>query len=198
MTQPRTLANCLAPMGFASDEMPREESSVNLRQLWTSSCPTIDLTPGEYVDRLTIAEVKAKKCSNVNAKKALEQAATLFNLSYQLRCNVFAAAAIARPVPELMDVHTQLWDVENEIRELDKVVHQTYDGELRDWDRVSWSKLSEAAKASLIRYLQLARLVYVLNDKRTALKKQVDEAFGMTSEVKEYSSYASDNPSPTS
>ena len=198
MTQPQTLASSLAPMGFASDEMPREESSVNLRQLWTSSCPTIDLTPGEYVDRLTIAEVKAKKCSLANTKRAATQAAELFNMSYQLRCNVFAAAAIARQVPELMDVHSQLWDVENEIRELDKIVHQTYDGELRDWDRVVWHKISDSAQASLIRYLQLARQVYVLNDKRTELKKQVDEAFGMTSELKEYSTYASDNSSTTS
>lgn len=198
MTQPQTLANSLDPTGSASDATPLEESSVNLHQLWTNSCPAIELTPGEYIDRLTIAEVKAKKCSLAKSKQAVSQAAVLFNKSFQLRCNTFAAKELARHVPELMDVHSQLWDVENEIRELDKIVHQTYEGTLRDWDRVLWHRISESAQASLIRYLQLARQVYVLNDKRTELKKQIDEAFGMTSELKEYSSYASNNPPTTS
>lgn len=199
MTPLPTPANCPDPTGSASGETPLEESSVNLRQLWTNSCPTIELTPGEYLDRLAIADVKVKKCSPANYRRAIEQSAQLFSLAHAVRCNTVAFEALTRHLSELMVVHTRLWDVENEIRELDKIVHQTYDGKLRDWDRVLWHRISDEASNALVRYLQLAREVYVLNDQRTTLKRKVDEAFGMSPEIKEYSTYApSDNPSPTS
>ena len=152
MTPLPTPANCPDPTGSASGETPLEESSVNLRQLWTNSCPTIELTPGEYLDRLAIADVKVKKCSPANYRRAIEQSAQLFSLAHAVRCNTVAFEALTRHLSELMVVHTRLWDVENEIRELDKIVHQTYDGKLRDWDRVLWHRISDEASNALVRY----------------------------------------------
>ena len=72
---------------------------------------------------------------------------------------------------ELLDINSQLWDVEDKLRELDPKV---FSG-------------SQFAPDHVAEYVLLARSVYQLNDRRAAAKKRVNTLLGASlTEVKLY------------
>lgn len=113
---------------------------------------------GELVDKITILEIKAARIADP---------AKLANIRHELQAltQVRDAKGIAPPalVSELRRVNEQLWDIEDLIRECE---------ERGDFGPA---------------FVALARSVYKTNDRRAALKRQINDAMG--SELVEEKSY---------
>ena len=113
---------------------------------------TVEVSPGELLDRITILEVKAAritdpaKLRNVGSELATLQAARDRALTSSPELDGLAA--------ELKSVNEALWDIENEIRSCER--RQDFGS----------------------RFVELARSVYVTNDRRSAIKRQINSATG--------------------
>ena len=123
---------------------------------------TIPIAPGELLDRLTILEIKLDRIDDA-AKRANVQIE-------QVELAAIAAAKIPDSEPittlraDLKSVNEALWVIEDDIRDC------------------------ERAKDFSDTFISLARAVYRTNDKRAALKRQINEALG--SALVEEKSYA--------
>jgi hypothetical protein len=122
---------------------------------------------GDAVDRLSILEIKVARLDGGKQDSAREQFCTL-------RDDLHKSGADPLTIVEysfLLKVNSELWDVEDEIREVG--------------DRI-FSNRTNLGDDSL-RFMDLARRVYVLNDQRSSLKVSVDNQLGTkTVEVKSY------------
>jgi hypothetical protein len=117
---------------------------------------------GEVIDKITILEIKSAQ---------LRDAAKLANVRHELDLLV---AVRERDFPQhkplaalaeaLKAVNMKLWVVEDEIRD------------------------QERAQTFGARFIELARAVYVINDERAALKRQINALLG--SDLVEEKSYA--------
>ncbi len=118
------------------------------------------IAAGELIDKITILEIKAERISDVsklrNVRRELDALVALRD-SHGLD----ALEALAA---DLKVVNETLWQVEDEIREL------------------------EAEGRFDSRFIELARAVYVTNDRRAAIKKDINVAVG--SSIVEEKSYA--------
>jgi hypothetical protein len=121
----------------------------------------VQTSPGEFLDRLTILEIKAEriadpaKLANVNRELARLRAAWT--------ASAFAGGDAPRLVAELKAVNESLWDIEDRIRRHE--AEQRFDAE----------------------FVELARTVYHTNDRRAAIKRQLNLQLG--SDLLEEKSY---------
>jgi hypothetical protein len=118
---------------------------------------------GELVDKITILQIKSermtdeKKLTNVRKELAL--------LSEKLGLNA-ENGEVVRLTGDLRAVNTELWDIEDEIRECENV------GDFGE------------------KFVSLARAVYITNDKRSDVKREINTALGSgLIEEKSYQSY---------
>ena len=124
----------------------------------------VPTSPGDFLDRLTILEIKAER---------MRDAAKLENVRRELaalRATWASSSLAARDVgaltAELKRVNTTLWEIEDRIRE------------------------KEAARAFDAEFIELARSVYRTNDRRAAIKRELNVALGSELiEEKSYSKY---------
>lgn len=121
----------------------------------------IEVSNGEIVDKLTIIEIKL---SRIKDKKKLVNLEREFS---ELRGCV---ARIISPdnilYKKLYAVNVKLWDIEDKIRELEKI---------RDFGE---------------EFVQTARSVYFINDERSELKKEINLSTGSDLiEEKSYEDY---------
>ena len=124
--------------------------------------PLVPVAWGELIDKLTILEIKREEIRGPGALANVER-------EYALLTDALGAAADAHPeVVELREqlrgINRQLWDVEDDLRAL------------------------EAARDFGPHFVELARSVYRLNDRRAALKRAISTAMG--SAIVEEKSYA--------
>ena len=125
----------------------------------------VPLSVGEVLDKVTILEIKSERIDDPvklkNINNELSQLRTL------LTDAVFDKTSIKSLVDELKQVNQTLWDIEDNIRD------QEMAGTFGD------------------RFIELARAVYVTNDKRAMIKKKLNEATGSTLvEEKSYKDYS--------
>jgi len=122
----------------------------------------IEVSLGEVVDKLTILDIKRDKITDPEKWENVKKEYDY--LSAELSNNGFYQD---NPYyKELYDVNLQLWDVEDKLREL------------------------EAIKRFEGYFIDLARKVYITNDKRAAIKKQINIEYGSNFvEEKSYKSY---------
>jgi len=122
---------------------------------------------GELIDKITILEIKGEriahrdKVANVGKELALLRA-------IQVRAGL-DGTAIDGFEHELRTVNAALWDIEDEIRELEA--------------RLDFGP----------RFVELARRVYLNNDRRARIKQRINAAFG--SDIVEEKSYKGGNGS---
>lgn len=122
----------------------------------------IDVATGELVDRVTILSIKMKKIKN---KKKLE------NVRKQYECLKPLMEAIGITIDagefiELEEINLKLWDAEDAIR------------------------LKEKKKEFDEDFIQLARSIYLQNDNRDTLKRNINLKYGSElTEEKEYVDY---------
>lgn len=125
---------------------------------------TIDISPGELADRISILSIKSRRIGDDDKRKrAVEQLAALTPKSPVC---VDPTNSHTMLKEQLECVNEILWDVENAIRSCEK--HEDF-GSL---------------------FTTLARMVYTMNDHRADLKRQIDELFhSKIGEPKSYTTY---------
>jgi hypothetical protein len=126
--------------------------------------PLIPISWGELFDKITILQIKLENLQNQNALKNVKieyaQLSKIYNIS-------FMDDAIAKKLMNnLKQINNKLWDIEDKIR--DKERNNAFDEE----------------------FIELARSVYITNDERSRIKRNINETFGsQLIEEKSYSDY---------
>ena len=124
----------------------------------------VPVSVGEVLDKITILQIKLAHISDA-AKRANIQN-ELDVLLPLVTGDAFTTDQMQGLMAELKSVNEALWDIEDDIRE------------------------KEAAKSFDAEFIRLARAVYVTNDRRAELKKQINLATGSALvEEKSYESY---------
>jgi hypothetical protein len=108
----------------------------------------IEVGPGELIDKITILRIKSERMSD---------AAKLANVRHELtvldearKANLEDSAEMRRLESDLKSVNEALWVIEDDIRQC------------------------EADKDFGAKFVELARSVYKQNDKRAAIKKEIN------------------------
>jgi len=121
----------------------------------------VPVAPGEFLDKLTILEIKSERMSDpsklANVRRELELLRTTWAAS------PLAARDVSTLTAELKAVNEALWEIEDRIRELERA--QRFDAE----------------------FISLARSVYRTNDRRATIKREINVALG--SDILEEKSY---------
>lgn len=116
---------------------------------------------GEVLDKITILEIKSERIDDPAKLKNIRH--ELETLSKVWNDTLDDPKQVQQERQDLKAINEQLWEIEDDIRE------------------------EEAAGNFGDRFIELARSVYITNDKRAAVKKQVNLALG--SEFVEEKSY---------
>ena len=139
---------------------------------------------GEYIDRITILSIKIDKLTGHKKDIASNELVKL-EFTWDGLSNEYPG--MLKYSTQLKEVNTELWEVEDKIRELD--VRLVEKGELYRIPRYQQQTvlLEGYSQKDLDEFVELARHVYLLNDRRYALKNHIDTAFGDgATEVKSY------------
>lgn len=125
---------------------------------------TIETSPGEFLDKLSILEIKAERITDpgklANVRRELDLLRTTWEASSLADRDISAALV------ELKQVNVTLWEVEDRLRE--KEAQGAFDEE----------------------FVELARSVYKTNDRRAAIKRDLNLAMGSDLiEEKSYKAY---------
>ena len=124
----------------------------------------VPVSVGEVLDKITILQIKLAHISD--AEKRVNVQNELDALLPLVAGDSFITGQMQTLIAELKSVNEALWNIEDDIRE------------------------QEAAKTFGEEFIRLARAVYVTNDKRAAIKKQINLATGSSlTEEKSYESY---------
>ena len=124
----------------------------------------VPVSVGEVLDKITILQIKLAHISDA-AKRANIQN-ELDALLPLMAGDAFTTDQMQALMAELKSVNEALWDIEDDIRE------------------------KEAAKSFDAEFIRLARAVYITNDKRAEIKKQINLATGSALvEEKSYEPY---------
>ncbi len=122
----------------------------------------VPISPGELIDKITILQIKSARMSDpakvANVRIELELLESTWHASAHSGTDIDAEWGALREINE------KLWDIEDQIR--DKERHRRFDQE----------------------FIDLARAVYVTNDERSAVKREINTKLG--SRIVEEKSYA--------
>jgi hypothetical protein len=121
----------------------------------------VQTSPGEFLDKLTILEIKSERMSDPaklgNVRRELELMRETWAAS------PLSVRDVAELVAQLKGVNESLWEIEDGIR------------------------AKEAERAFDDEFIELARSVYITNDLRASIKRELNVALG--SEILEEKSY---------
>lgn len=121
----------------------------------------VPVSPGEVLDKITILEIKSERMTDpaqlANVRRELE----LLRETWESAVDV--DETVEKLHAELRTVNEALWDIEDEIRD------------------------KEREKAFDERFVELARNVYITNDRRSRVKKALNLHLG--SQIVEEKSY---------
>ena len=124
----------------------------------------VPVSVGEVLDKITILQIKLAHISNSTKRVNIQN--ELNALLPLAAGDAFRTDQMQGLMAELKAVNESLWDIEDDIRE------------------------KEAAKSFDTEFIRLARAVYLTNDKRAEIKKQINLVTGSALvEEKSYESY---------
>jgi Tfp pilus assembly protein PilF len=123
---------------------------------------TVEIAPGELIDKITILEIKSERITD--AGKLHNVRVELETLAAARDREIAASPQLDELTAQLKAANAALWDIEDDIRDCE-----------RDKDFGP-------------QFIELARSVYRTNDRRAALKRQINELLG--SKLIEEKSYA--------
>ena len=126
--------------------------------------PLIPISWGELFDKITILQIKLENLKDKNALKNVKiEYDELFKIYEN---NFFEDENAKRLLADLKTINNTLWNIEDDIR--DKERHKTFDK----------------------KFIELARSVYITNDERSRIKRNINNTFGsQLIEEKSYSDY---------
>lgn len=126
---------------------------------------TISTSAGELIDKLTILEIKAERITDPTRLGHVRAELAALN-SARAMVVTNSGPELAALTAELKQVNAALWDIEDEIREC------------------------ERRKDFGARFVELARSVYMTNDRRAGLKNDINRLLASAIvEVKSYAPY---------
>ena len=126
--------------------------------------PLTPISWGELFDKITILQIKLENLKDKNALKNVKiEYDELFKIYEN---NFFEDENAKRLLADLKNINKILWNIEDDIR--DKERDKNFDEE----------------------FIELARNVYITNDERSRIKKNINNTFGSQFiEEKSYSDY---------
>ena len=123
-----------------------------------------EISAGELLDKLSILEIKLNKINNPALLKEIKKEYNIINETKQK--NINSSNEINVLYIKLKKINEQLWEIEDKIRSCEK------NSDFND------------------KFIQLARNVYIENDKRSKIKLEINEVLGSNiKEVKQYTEY---------
>ncbi len=122
----------------------------------------IEVAPGEIIDKLTILEIKRARIGDETKRANVSHEWDV--LTRDLDAAVKSTPELATLRAKLKAINEKLWVIEDDIRDC------------------------ERAKDFGAKFVDLARAVYVTNDERALVKRQINELLG--SSIMEEKSYA--------
>jgi hypothetical protein len=122
----------------------------------------VEIAPGELIDKITILEIKSERIADAGKLKNVR--VELDVLAAARDAAMAASAELAELTAQLKQVNQALWEIEDAIRDCERG---------QDFGP---------------KFIELARSVYHSNDRRAALKRQINELLG--SKLIEEKSYA--------
>ena len=118
---------------------------------------------GELIDKISILVIKEKKITDEKKNNLIREELTLLRKTLNEAAN---NNSINNYLNQLIDVNSTLWKIEDEIRDCEK--NKKFDQ----------------------KFIELARSVYITNDKRAEIKLEINKKFGSKIvEVKSYKKY---------
>jgi hypothetical protein len=121
----------------------------------------VQTSPGEFLDRLTILEIKSERIADPAKSANVRRELELMRATWA--ASPLAKRDISGPLAELKRLNEALWDIEDRIR--------SHEAQQRFDDA----------------FVALARSVYRNNDRRAAIKREINLALG--SDLLEEKSY---------
>lgn len=121
----------------------------------------VPVSPGEVLDKITILEIKSERITD--PEKVANVRAELSLLQETWASNIRDSKIIRDLHAKLKEINEALWEIEDDIRDKERA---------REFDD---------------RFIELARAVYVTNDRRSQVKKELNLHLG--SEIIEEKSY---------
>jgi prefoldin subunit 5 len=124
----------------------------------------VPVSPGEVLDKITILEIKSERISDPQKVDNVRRELALLQETWS---NTFGEdETIGRLHAQLKEINEALWEIEDDIREKERA---------REFDE---------------RFIELARAVYVTNDRRSQVKKELNLHLGSgIVEEKSYQDY---------
>ena len=122
----------------------------------------IPVSPGELIDKITILEIKREFIKDSTKLKNVKLEYKL--LTKILKNRIIDSTNLQILKQQLKEINMELWHIEDKIRELEK------------------NKLFKTE------FITLARSVYFTNDKRSKIKKKINEL--LNSDIMEEKSYS--------
>ena len=113
---------------------------------------SIPVSVGELFDKISILDIKTKKIKNKNDLKLIKY--ELSKLRKIVRDKKLSNTSIQKKYQSLKLINQKLWNIENQKRKCEKL-----------------NKFDE-------NFISLARKVYIFNDKRAFLKKEINHLSG--------------------
>ena len=118
---------------------------------------------GELIDKISILIIKEKKIRDMEKNSLIREELTLLKESLNKATN---DKSINNYLNQLIDINSALWKIEDELRDCEKN---------KEFDK---------------KFIDLARSVYITNDKRAEIKLEINNKFGSKIvEVKSYTKY---------
>ena len=123
---------------------------------------TVEVSTGEFLDKISILEIKSER---------IQDASKLSNINKELEIlkktwaeSPASQTDVSTLMAELKTINETLWDIEDRIR------------------------IKESQSAFDEEFIELSRSVYITNDRRSDVKRQLNQALG--SNLMEEKSYA--------
>ncbi|MFQ5995424.1 MAG: DUF6165 family protein [Acidiferrobacterales bacterium] len=123
---------------------------------------TVEVSIGEFLDKVSILRIKSERINDPEKLKNITKELTILEDAWAN--SAFAQADIASKLAKLKEINERLWEIEDRIR------------------------IKEAQKQFDDEFIELARSVYLNNDERSDVKRELSFALG--SELIEEKSYA--------
>ena len=125
---------------------------------------TVDIAPGELVDKITILEIKLER---ITGEAKLQNVRTEWTILTAVRdADLPSSTELDNLTAELKVVNEKLWVIEDDIRDCER--QSDFSNE----------------------FIRLARAVYFNNDERARLKRRINELLGSPLiEEKSYAAY---------
>lgn len=125
---------------------------------------SVEISPGELIDKITILEIKLERMTD--AAKLANVRAEWETLTAARDGAIYPSPDLDRLTAGLKAVNERLWAIEDDIRDC------------------------ERAKDFGTKFVELARAVYISNDERARLKREINELLGSRLiEEKSYAAY---------